>query len=66
LKLKAAAVICLIVCAFLAIPFVMHPVFAQTAEVSTMSADSYNTPDTSDGGVSEPQGLPIDTPGGPT
>lgn len=66
MNFRASAMLCLIVCAFTIIPLAVSTTIVQAAEVSVGSAVSYEVTGATEGGGSGPQGLPIDTPGGPT
>jgi hypothetical protein len=66
MKLKNAILICLVISAAIAVPMVVGSAFAQEVNVDTQF--NFYVEAGADGGtpIVEPQGLPIDNPGGPT
>ena len=67
MKVKTSALICLVICILIAVPLAISSTSAQITEVNAdLAAAPYDVAPVTDGGDSEPQGLPIDTPGGPT
>ena len=66
MNFKACALLCLIVCAFTIIPLTVSTTIVQAAEPGIGPTVYYEVTGATDGGGSGPQGLPIDTPGGPT